>query len=200
MTVNNVSTLAGRLRQARKAAKLTQEQLAAKIGVSQGIISQIEVGTNKQTVYIAQLAEACGVDAGWLATGKSVKQVTPSHSQVANDSCSLPVNLDKIKKWSEIKEGAMNGGRFLYIIESDIMSGQSGVYIPAGATVTIDQTKPHAPGCIMLADIDGAPWIGALSVIGTRHFLRPSNPQYPAIETTPESLIGVVVSYSVSLP
>ncbi len=93
----------------------------------------------------------------------------------------------------------MPSGRFLYEIESDIMSGQSGAHIPAGATLTIDAGKKPSNSSIVLADIDGAPWVGHLSIIGTRYYIRPSNPQYPAIEAGADSIIGVVVSYSVSL-
>jgi SOS-response transcriptional repressor LexA len=198
-TLPNISTLAGRLRYARKAAKLTQLQLAEAIGVSQGIVSQIETGTNKQTVYIAQLATACGVDAGWLATGQSVRAVTIKPLQNANDRCSETPVPDKIKKWSDIQGGAMLCGRFLYKIESDIMTGQSGAHIPNGATLTVEAGKKPSQGSIVIADIDGAPWVGHISIIGTRHYIRPSNPQYPAIEADARAILGVVVSYSVQL-
>ncbi len=104
-TLPNITTLAGRLRYARKAAKMTQTQLADAIGVSQGIVSQIETGTNKQTVYIAQLATACGVDAGWLATGKSVKPITFPPLQNANDYCSGEQPADKTKSGQKSRAG-----------------------------------------------------------------------------------------------
>jgi transcriptional regulator with XRE-family HTH domain len=61
-----------RLRTARKAAKLSQEQLAAKTGhaCSQANISKLESGVATGSEFTAQLARALRVDAYWLATGE----------------------------------------------------------------------------------------------------------------------------------
>ncbi len=66
----DLSTLAGRTRFARKNAGLTQEDLAKKLGVSQGTITHIESGRNKETIHIIALAKVAGVRAEWLATGE----------------------------------------------------------------------------------------------------------------------------------
>lgn len=58
-----------RLRLAREAAKLTQEQLAQKSGVKQGTISKIERGDADSSTFTVQLAIACGVRPEWLAIG-----------------------------------------------------------------------------------------------------------------------------------
>ena len=50
-----MNSLANRLKQARKAAGLTQAQLGEKIGVSQNAIQKIERGGN--TTHIVQLSE-----------------------------------------------------------------------------------------------------------------------------------------------
>jgi len=58
-----------RLRQARKHAKLTQVQLSAKTEIPQSTISTAEregYGSSETPVY----ANACGVNALWLATGE----------------------------------------------------------------------------------------------------------------------------------
>lgn len=62
-----------RLAQARKGAGLTQKQLAAKVGVAQGTISEAEkIGHG--SAYTYQLAVACGVHPHWLATGEEVQE------------------------------------------------------------------------------------------------------------------------------
>ncbi len=66
----DLSTLAGRTRFARKNAGLTQEDLAKKLSVSQGTITHIESGRNKETIIIIALAKVLGVRAEWLATGE----------------------------------------------------------------------------------------------------------------------------------
>ena len=58
-----------RLRVARREAKLTQKSLAAKVGVAQGTISELEkIGHG--SAYSYQIAMACRVSPQWLATGE----------------------------------------------------------------------------------------------------------------------------------
>ena len=58
-----------RLRQARKHADLTQEELGAKTGIAQSTISTAErEGDGSPDTAI--FAKACGVDAYWLTTGE----------------------------------------------------------------------------------------------------------------------------------
>ena len=58
-----------RLRQSRREAKLTQTELASKVGVSQGTISELEkIGHG--SAYSYQIAVACAVNPQWLATGE----------------------------------------------------------------------------------------------------------------------------------
>lgn len=67
-----------RLMEARKAAKLTQSQLAKKVGMSQSALAEAEK-TGQGSQYLAQLAQAMGVNPVWLATGKGGKQFEPSN-------------------------------------------------------------------------------------------------------------------------
>lgn len=61
-----------RIREARKRAKLTQKQLATKVGISQGALSELETGESEGTTYVASFAAALGVNALWLETGKGL--------------------------------------------------------------------------------------------------------------------------------
>lgn len=61
-----MSSLAKRLRKARKKAGLSQPELAERSGVSQQAISRIERGEQKGTSFLVALADACGVDPAWL--------------------------------------------------------------------------------------------------------------------------------------
>ncbi|AVF41575.1 XRE family transcriptional regulator [Pandoraea apista] len=62
-------TLAERLRWARTKAKLSQEQLGTRAGVSQSTIGNLESGTRSTARRLPQIAEVLGVDALWLADG-----------------------------------------------------------------------------------------------------------------------------------
>lgn len=60
-----------RCRKAREFAGLDQDQLAARIDVSRGTISNYETGavTKLKSLVLRQWAFACGVDYDWLRTG-----------------------------------------------------------------------------------------------------------------------------------
>lgn len=64
-----MSNLKDRIKSARAHAGLTQLELAKKVGVSQPVISQLEKGENLQSVHLVKIANACSVDAAWLAEG-----------------------------------------------------------------------------------------------------------------------------------
>lgn len=68
--ITNVSTIAERIKSARKQRKLTQAQLAKALGVSQGTIGNLESGIREMPCDLLSLALALGVHASWLASGK----------------------------------------------------------------------------------------------------------------------------------
>jgi phage repressor protein C with HTH and peptisase S24 domain len=68
---NNIEmSIGARVKQARKAAKMTQGELGDRSGLKQSTISDLEVGKSQGTTYIASLAAALGVNALWLETGR----------------------------------------------------------------------------------------------------------------------------------
>lgn len=72
MILNMATEYGSRLREARKDAKLTQEGLSKKTGIPQSTISTAERdgnGSAETPVY----AQACGVNALWLAKGLGPK-------------------------------------------------------------------------------------------------------------------------------
>lgn len=79
-----MSTLAQRLKQARKEAGLTQRTLAEAVGVKQPVISQLENGENQQSVHIAKIAHICGVSALWLSEGEGLKYPPPAPAPESN--------------------------------------------------------------------------------------------------------------------
>ncbi|MGM1190502.1 S24 family peptidase [Serratia liquefaciens] len=63
------TTLAERLKLARKEKGLTQKALGELIGVSQAAIQKIEVAKAKETTKLLDLSKALGVRPEWLASG-----------------------------------------------------------------------------------------------------------------------------------
>lgn len=85
--MDDPKTFGERLLWARKKAKLTQKQVAARIGMSQGALSDLENDESQSSGRTPELAHLYGVDARWLASGKgrakppnfdeNVKEVAP---------------------------------------------------------------------------------------------------------------------------
>lgn len=63
-------TIGQRVRQARKAARLNQTELAEKIGVKQATISELEIRHAASSKHLVDIALALGVSPVWLATGE----------------------------------------------------------------------------------------------------------------------------------
>lgn len=80
-------TTGARIRQARKAAGLTQTQLADRIGVKYSAIHKYETGliVNLKRETIAALAEALDVKPSWLMCMDDEPQQTDDLSQLSDD-------------------------------------------------------------------------------------------------------------------
>lgn len=67
-----MNDIGGRIRSRRKALKLTQSQLAAKIGTSDQSVSDWEKGRTLPMASIVTLSRALGVTIDWLLTGEAI--------------------------------------------------------------------------------------------------------------------------------
>jgi transcriptional regulator with XRE-family HTH domain len=73
MEISNIlpgMDIGDRVRSERRKRKWSQEELARRARVTQGLISQIENGTNDTSRHLAALAAALEVSSDWLATGR----------------------------------------------------------------------------------------------------------------------------------
>lgn len=71
--------LKDRIKAARAYARMTQGQLAEKVGMDQTSISNLERGKSQGSNYIAQIAAACAVNALWLADGSGSMEAIDSN-------------------------------------------------------------------------------------------------------------------------
>lgn len=67
---NTAMTIGQRLKQVRKELGLTQMELAARVGLKQSTLSDLELGKSAGTTNLAVVANAIGVNALWLETGR----------------------------------------------------------------------------------------------------------------------------------
>lgn len=70
-----MASLGDRVREARRGAKLSQEELARRVGIKQPTIAAIESGDIKETAHIVKIALATGYSAYWLENGKGAKKL-----------------------------------------------------------------------------------------------------------------------------
>jgi transcriptional regulator with XRE-family HTH domain len=94
VTDNIGMSIGTRIKQARKQAKLTQAALAARVGLAQGTIADLEGGKSKGTTLIASFAKELGVSALWLETGKGLPDVVGAHGFAPAASHELPPSPD----------------------------------------------------------------------------------------------------------
>ncbi len=83
----------------RDRAEFTQEDLATKVGVTQGNIAHLESGRSKTSRNLIQIAETLGVNATWLASGKGLpfgmKPTQTVQPQEAKPARMVPVFEDE---------------------------------------------------------------------------------------------------------
>lgn len=87
-------SIGNRVRQARKAAGMTQQQLAKKAGIKQPTLSELETGESASSTLLPSIAAATGVSAYWLETGKGEMRSGAALSVVhvgASDQQGLPL-------------------------------------------------------------------------------------------------------------
>lgn len=90
--ITPVNTLAYRLRQAREAAGLSQQQAADAAGVTQGTIGNIEAGLRSRPRDLLAIAAAVKVTPQWLLTGKN--PMSPSSAVIPADLLDQLAALD----------------------------------------------------------------------------------------------------------
>lgn len=110
--------LASRLKQARKSRGYTQDALASAIGVSRGVISNIEYEkTEPQALVIHAICEVLRIDENWLTSGDGQMDCIPDLgkstrllSDIYNSAKALSEEeqdyiLDMIKTFQKHREG-----------------------------------------------------------------------------------------------
>ena len=131
-------TFGSRLRASRKAAKLSQAQVATKVGMAQATLSELENDKYPKSVMTPRLAHLYRVNARWLADG-----VGPKEAGV--------VEFDQ-------NVGTAEGGARPYPVIS---------YIQAGLLSEIkDPYPPGAGHDVEYGDDDASPWAFFLEIEG----------------------------------
>ena len=212
-----MSTLAERLKEARKHAKLTQAKLASVSGVEQPLISQLETGKNLQSAHLPKIAHVCGVSAIWLSDNigpmvmASKEEPNISIAVQPTKSFRYPViSWVAAGAWAEavepypagfsdsyeFSEYDSKGPAFWLKVKGDSMTAPAGQSVTEGTLILVDTEAEVAPGKLVVAKLRDSNEATFKKLVsdGGRLFLKPLNPSYP-IEAVDEScrIVGVVV-------
>jgi SOS-response transcriptional repressor LexA len=96
-----ISTLAIRLKKARRVRNVTQQELANRIGVKQQAIQRIEAGKVRSSTYIVTIALALQVSPIWLAGGQELEPILLDHNMHTDPSQAIFPSLP-LFSWNEI--------------------------------------------------------------------------------------------------
>jgi transcriptional regulator with XRE-family HTH domain len=101
-STTDASYLGGRIRDARKAARLTQTQLALSAGLTQQVISVLERDRYARTTRLGEIARALGVDVNWLAFGVK-ENSAPTWDRAPPWAKFLAMDADGTWVWYELR-------------------------------------------------------------------------------------------------
>lgn len=211
-----------RLRSAREAAGLSQQQLADKCGVGQGSISKIERGDQDKSVHTPELADALGVTARWLATGRGPRLLTDlAASAVVSVSAVGTLSTDSNVRVAPASRGrvpvisAVQAGKLTDVVDN-FAPGDADEWIDTGVPVNRhtfalivegDSMEPvFTAGMRIVVEPDISANIGDYVIAGNGEqatlkklvsdggelYLQPLNPRYPIKPLGDARIIGVV--------
>lgn len=208
--MNNFSK---RLNQALRQSGVTQSELARRIGIKQQSINQMCSGKTARSRYTMQIADALHVNGHWLATGDGEMCVADYNVEKGPEiGEKIPlINWVQAYNWINLAEGfayedaeewrqvtgKAHKGCFALRVKGDSMENPSGrKSIPEGAVIIVDPEIPYESGSLVVARLDDSKeaTFKQLIIDGQQKFLKPLNPQYPAIPINDENciIVGVV--------
>lgn len=115
------SDFGNRLLQARKHAKLTQVELAKRVGMSQGTYAELEKNGNGSS-YTPAIAEVCGVSTNWLAYNKG-EMVAGNVAPAAVGDRRIPlISHVQAGNWSEATDPHAMGDGFDFLLTDHELS------------------------------------------------------------------------------
>lgn len=201
--INAAMEFKDRLKAARRHGKVTQADLAKKLGIDQSSISNLESGKSASSSYSYQIAKICGVNPDWLVMGigEMVEKVglaepdgsyevmpgpaigqekIPIISYVrAGDFCEAedPFEPGEADDWLPFRPPGAGPRTYALRVEGESNDPR----IRNGEVVIVDPDRPPDPGKYVVAKrhSDSKVTLKQLSIAEGEYFLKPGNPNWP---------------------
>ncbi|QUX96146.1 LexA family transcriptional repressor [Marinomonas sp. CT5] len=208
-------TIADRVKQKRIDLKLTQAELAKRVGITQQSLQKIEDGRTQNPRKLINLAKELHCNPEWLLMG-SISEVNEPPSNYHNTNSKLSskqtnlrpiVTFEQAAKWSQHNTKTIEYENWLDAPEStpvsafwlkvsgDSMNASSGISIPEGYFILVDPSLSANNGDLVIAKLarSNEATFKKLFIDAGQIYLTPLNPNYKPIEVSsaPE-IIGVV--------
>ncbi|WP_168734348.1 helix-turn-helix domain-containing protein [Pseudothauera nasutitermitis] len=163
-----MKTFGSRLKAARKAAGLSQVQLARMVGMSQGNLSDIENDHVPTSTFTPKLAATLGIEALWLAEGRGARQPQaaradlhaaepPSPGYYPERISPVPMHNFPVLYAEDIMAGrSPDADEFIWIAQ-ETLAGPGGLCVTKGFHVWLDRLAEHRAGDLVLVRIAGGP-------------------------------------------
>ena len=220
-TYRKENQIGARIKQARKAKKLNQEEVANACGISRAAVSLWESQTQKPAVpspdNLLVVAKLLNTTIDWILTGQK-SLVVNEDRPIYHDVTSGPVTKGLVPLISWVQAGAWhdaetpsdledperllpcvaNHGPQTYAlrVSGDSMTAQHGKSYPSGCVIYVDPDQAGAvtSGDRVIAKINGDSKVTFKQYIDDAgvKFLKPLNPQYPTIHD-PFRIIGKII-------
>lgn len=114
-----VSTIGSRIRDARKAADLTQGDLAEKVETTQQNIQKLEKSDSAASKYLYPIAEVLGVDYEWLRFGDDKK---PARKNMDDPETQIAVSLEVLESaLKSVKAVMVQRGKDPKAVDSELI-------------------------------------------------------------------------------
>ena len=214
-----MNTLSERIKSQRKNLKLTQGDIAKKIGIARVSYTQWELGeTNPKGENLLKLAAALHCTADWLISGKGHPDDIHDNVEAAPRLKGLVPVINEVQAghWTEIKTGfdeeasewiptLHSNSRYAFalrVVGDSMLNPHEKRSLSEGMIVVVDPEKQAKHRSIVVARLENSEkaTVKELVIDGDMKYLRPFNPQFPIIPITEGTMIiGTVVSASLDL-
>ncbi|UTW01142.1 helix-turn-helix domain-containing protein [Marinomonas rhizomae] len=208
-------SISERVKQKRTDLRLTQSELAKRVGISQQSLQKIEDGRTQNPRKLLNLAKALDCDAEWLLLGTTNEVRENTSHYINDDQASQPfknnlrpiITAQQAAQWPNIGEleslelkhlevpDTVSATAFWLKVIGDNMMSSSGISVPEGYFILVEPALTANSGDLIVAKLADSKDVTFKKFVvdAGRTYLTPLNSNYRPIEVANDlEVVGVV--------